>query len=368
VILSTLTLLLIGAVVLLLLSAAVAPLESLGWWAGWFGDKEAPPTPGQAPPVPADVPESPNEHFLVYLSGIGAMDPDSVPQEEIDWAHMAVKRLPETTTVPDVFPYSVTNSGLETQKFFSKMWNYLEQRRLKNPYDAFQFVINVRNMFNVAISADQRYGPIYNLGVANEIVKALELRGYRLASGKPVTIVGFSGGAQIALGTATFLKPVLKAPLRVISLGGVMSDDIGLRHIDKLYHLWGHLDPVHGLGAKLYAGRWKSFPNSDWNRALAQGKIELVDMGQMHHNGPTNYFSWTAFTPDGRSHAIATIDAISDILVREGLMRPEALEAARAATTEEAKAYEAARVAEAAAAKRAEQDKKRRRGKRPKAA
>ena len=85
-ILSTLTLLLIGGLMLLFLSAAVAPLESLGWWAGWFGDKQAPPVPGQSPAASEAVPESPHRHFVVYLSGIGAMDPDSVPQEELDWA------------------------------------------------------------------------------------------------------------------------------------------------------------------------------------------------------------------------------------------------------------------------------------------
>jgi hypothetical protein len=154
-ILSTLTLLFIGALVLLFLSAAVAPLESLGWWAGWFGDEKAPPVPGRAPTIAKDVPESPNSHFLVYLSGIGAMDSQSIPQEEIDWGRMAVKCLPATTVVPDVYPYSVTNAGLGTQKFFAGMWNYLEQRRLKNPYDLLQFLINIRNMFQVAISADR---------------------------------------------------------------------------------------------------------------------------------------------------------------------------------------------------------------------
>jgi hypothetical protein len=353
-ILSTLNLLFIGAIVLLLLSAAVAPLESLGWWAGWFGEDKALPVPGKAPAITKSVPESPNSHFLVYLSGIGAMDPESIPQEEIDWGRMAMKRLPQTTFVPDVFPYSVTNSGLETQKFFSKMWNYLEQRRLKNPYDLLQFLINIRNMFNVAISADRRYGPIYNLGVANEIVAALQLRGYCVGSGKPVTILGFSGGAQIALGTATFLKPML----RVISVGGVMSDDVGVKALDKLYHLWGHLDPLQGLGEKLYAGRWKWFPTSEWNQALAQGTIEFVDMGQMHHNGSTNYFSWTAFTPDGRSHAIATIDMLGEVLVKERLMDPAALKVAQEATDVAARAYEQARVEEAAKAAAAKKAKK----------
>lgn len=348
-ILSTLNLLFIGVIVLLFLSAAVAPLESLGWWAGWFGEQKAPPVPGHVAALDSAVPESPNRHFLVYLSGIGAMDPAAIPQEEIDWGRMAIRRLPGTTVVLDVYPYSVTNAGLGTQRFFSRMWNYLEQRRLKNPYDLLQFLINIRNMFQVAISADRRYGPIFNLGVANAIVEALQQRRYRIGSGKPVTILGFSGGAQVALGTATFLAPMLKAPLRVVSVGGVMSDDIGVKRVTKLYHLWGHLDPLHGLGEKLYAGRWKMFPNSEWNQAMAAGAIEFVDMGQMHHNGGTNYFSWTAFTPDGRSHALATIDKIGELLVRDGLVDAAALKVAQAATNAEAEAYADARVTEAQA-------------------
>ncbi|GAB4442511.1 MAG: hypothetical protein OHK0015_41210 [Chloroflexi bacterium OHK40] len=345
---------LFGAIVLLLITAALAPFESLGWWAGWFGD-QAPPHPGERPAATTATPESPHDHFLIYLSGIGAMDPYAIPQEEIDWGLMAIKRLPQTTVVPDVYPYSVTNAGLQTQRFFSRMWRYLEQRRLKNPYDLLQFLINVRNLFQVGISADRRYGPIYNLGVAREIVRALQGRGYRLGSRKPVTLVGFSGGGQIALGSATYLQAWLQAPIRIISVGGVMSDDVGIRATTRLYHLYGQRDPLHGLGALLYAGRWRFFPHSDWNQARAAGVIQFVDMGPMHHNGSTNYFSWTAFTPDGRSHAIATIDTIGELLVKEGLIEPEALRAAQAANDPEARTYEQDRVAAAAAARRAKQ-------------
>ncbi|MFV9505030.1 MAG: hypothetical protein AB4911_10755 [Oscillochloridaceae bacterium umkhey_bin13] len=346
----------LGALILLFITAALAPLESLGWWAGWFGEKETPPVPGEVPKPSTDaIAPSPHQHFIVYLSGIGAMDPRSIPQEEIDWGQMAVKRIPQTTIVPDVYPYSVTNAGLGTQRGFSRMWNYLEQRRLKNPYDLLQFLINIRNMFQVAISADHRYGPIYNLGVAKEIVEALQLRGYKVGSGHPVTIVGFSGGGQIAVGTATFLKPMLNAPLRVISLGGVISDDLGIKSVDKLYHLWGDLDPLHGLGAILYSGRWKIFATSAWNQAMAAGKIEFVNMGRMHHNGSTNYFSWVAFTPDGRSHAIATIDKINEVLVREGLVEAKAVAELQTTTKAEAEQLSdtfTSRAAEAAKAKR----------------
>jgi pimeloyl-ACP methyl ester carboxylesterase len=343
---------LFGAIILLFITAALAPFESLGWWAGWFGEGKAPPVPGQTRSRTAVAPESPHNHFLVYLSGIGAIDARAIPQEEIDWGLMAIKRLPQTTVVPDVYPYSVTNAGLTNERAFSRLWAYLEKRRLKNPYDLLQFLINVRNMFQVAISADRRYGPIYNLGVANEIVAALEQRGYRVGSGKPVTIVGFSGGAQVALGAATFLKTLLGAPIRIVSVGGVMSDDVGIGSVTKLYHLWGDDDPLHGLGAFLYAGRWKLFPNTPWNQAMRDGTIEFVPMGKMHHNGSTNYFSWTAFTNDGRSHALATIDTIGDLLVREGLIDAAALKEHQAATDAEAEAYAEARVAEATAAKR----------------
>ncbi|MBC8164101.1 MAG: hypothetical protein H7Z42_23065 [Roseiflexaceae bacterium] len=334
-----------SALILLFITAALAPFESLGWWAGWFGEQTTPPVPGQVPTAGHAVEQSPHNHFLVYLSGIGAVDPTAIPQEEIDWGRLAMKRIPQTTFVPDVYPYSVTNTGLGAQRFFSRMWNYLEQRRLKNPYDALQFLINIRNLFQVAISADRRYGPIYNLGVAKEIIKALQLRGYPLGSGKPVTLVGFSGGAQVSLGASSFLKPMLKAPVRIISIGGVMSDDVGVRAMDKLFHLWGNLDPLHGLGEKLYAGRWPMFPNSDWNQALAAGKIEFVNMGEMHHNGSTNYFSWTAFTPQGQSHALATIDMINTLLVNEGLIDAEAVRAAQSATDAQARAYSDVRVA-----------------------
>jgi hypothetical protein len=339
-----------GLILLLILGALLAPFESLGWWAGWFGEKPALPT-HQATGAGEALREHPAASAVVYLSGIGASDANSIPQEEIDWGRMAVRRLPGVLVTPDVYPYSVTNAGLTADRSFARVYRWIERRRLENPYDLLQFVINLRNLFQVAVSADRRYGPIYNLGVASEIIKALERGGYRMGSGKPVTLIGFSGGAQVSLGAATYLAPVLKAPIRVISIGGVMADDPGLNQVTRLYHLYGEADPVQKLGHWLYAGRWKWFPQSDWNRAMAAGRIEMITMGPMAHNGAKNYFGWTAFTPEGKSYAIATIDMIGYLLARDGLIDPAALQAARAANDPEARAYEAARVAEAAQAR-----------------
>jgi hypothetical protein len=133
-------------------------------------------------------------------------------------------------------------------------------------------------------------------------------------------MLGWSGGGQISLGTATFLKGMLKAPIRIISIGGVMADDPGLDSIERLDHYYGDKDPVQGLGGKAYAGRWPIAKQSRWNRALAQGKITMTSLGPLTHMGKANYFDWETFSSDGRPNAVLTFDAVTGSLVHEGLL------------------------------------------------
>jgi hypothetical protein len=313
------TLLLFGALALLLISAALAPISALGWWAGWFGEHEPPRKPAMpAKTTPADQSSAP--HYMVYLSGIGAISADSVPEEEIKWLATLEQRIGNSYLVRDVFPYNVVGAGLTSERFFNRMWKYIEQLRLKNPAVILGNLINARNVLQVAVSADPRYGPIYNLGIANEITESLQRHGYRLGSGTPVTLIGWSGGGQISLGATTFLSGMLKAPIRVISIGGVMADDPGLISVAHLYHFYGSNDPIQALGSQIYAGRWPIFKQSVWNRALAQGKITLTELGPFSHNGSDNYFSWDAVTPTGQSYAEVTIDAIIGALRAEKLI------------------------------------------------
>ena len=59
-----------------------------------------------------------------------------------------------------------------------------------------------------------------------------------------------------------------------------MSDDPGILRLEHLYHLYGTKDPLQGLGAKLYPGRWPSHPLSSWNRALADKRITQAQYEQ----------------------------------------------------------------------------------------
>ena len=319
---SIITLVVTGGLALLLLTAAIAPLESLGWYAGWFGEADEE-TDSAAPALldGADAPDVPKpaQHYLVYLSGIGAIAANSIPDEELPFIEGLQQKLPATKVIADLFPYSVTNIGLTGQRITARIWRWIEQLRLKNPTAVAAFVVNVRNMFQVAISADRRYGPIYNLGVARAIRNHLVQHGYRLGSNVPITLLGWSGGAQIALGAAWYLPGLVGAPVHIITVGGVMSDDIGLKRIEHLWHMWGQKDPLAPVGVWLYAGRWKYFPDSTWNRLLAAGKITLIPLGAFTHNGQGNYFDNQTLLPSGETHMEHVLARVKNLLSEAGL-------------------------------------------------
>ena len=319
------TTLLIGVFALVLISAALAPLESLGWWAGWFGSRnELVDTKGRlsSDTITTTIKTTPSSHYLVYLSGIGAISGDVLADEEEVLLDALDEQLPHTRVIRDVFPYSVTNVGLTSQRPFATLWRWIMRQRIVNPETVLGFLINMRNLFQVAVSADQRYSPIYNFGVANEIARSLQRAGYPANSGTPVTLLGWSGGGQISLGAATYLARMIEAPLRIISIGGVLSSDPGLRAIDHLYHLYGDKDSVQQLGALLFSGRWRMSVGSPWNRALAQNKLSFICLGPIKHNGQDHYLDTEKCLADGQTYADKTISTIVSICVEAGLERP----------------------------------------------
>jgi hypothetical protein len=308
----------------LLLTGALAPLETLGWWAGWFGDPLAPqevhphaehagdpeddaddaPAP---PPVAARI-----DPWVVFLSGIHAVGPVVYGRGEAQLIAGLRRALPDGRVV-QVFPYSVTNRALTGQRAFAIVWRWalrgkLGQRRLGQ---AAGFVINARNLWQVLVSADRRYGPMYNRGTAALVVRALRRRGY--AGGGRVVLIGFSGGGQIALGAAPFLKEATRAEVVVASLGGVMAADPGVLEADRVFHLHGHRDRVQRWGAWLFPGRWRLLPWSPWNVARRRGTLRAVTIGPCDHTGADGYLDERATTVDGRSYLAVTVDVLAAV-------------------------------------------------------
>ena len=93
-----------------------------------------------------------------------------------------------------------------------------------------------------------------------------------------------------------------------------MSDDPGLNRVDHLWHLRGTKDVFEKLGQVLFAGRWPHAVFSPWSDALADGRIEVIELGPMHHSGKLHYFDEEFIADDGRSYLQVTTDAVIAVL------------------------------------------------------
>ncbi len=64
--------------------------------------------------------------------------------------------------------------------------------------------------------------------------------------------------------------------------------------------------------------------NSHWNRAVADGRVTFIDMGDMVHNGPGSYLD-TELTVDGvHSYMDKTVEEIAKIVTGQGVDLPPA--------------------------------------------
>ncbi len=302
------------------ISLALAPLETLRWWAGWLGPAVADEEEADvlAPPAAATgSAEPPPACFLVFLSGIGSISGDELmPQERAFLDRLAV-RLPQARIVPDVFPYAPSGRPLLTgQRVFTRVWRLVDRMRLAN-VAVLPALLNLRNLFQVMVSADDRYGPIYSFAMARMIRDGLERNGYRAERAAPVVLLGFSGGGQISVGAATYLAEALAAPVTVVTIGGVVASDRGLAAVHRLTCLVGAKDHVQRIGAVAFPGRWAIAAASPWNQARAAGRIEIRTIGPMGHAGRGGYMDERPAPDGGTPFAIVTVEAVAETVRRD---------------------------------------------------
>ncbi len=300
----------------IIVSGFMAPVETLGWWAGWYGDRIDATLDSQ----PADD-KTPNDvtRYVVYLDGVAQSSSRYTPDIETFLDALATE-LPEgVRLVRGVMSYSVMNRPLEDDPLFAWLWKYIDAERFGGPggagaRSALGMVVNLRNMLIVAVSADPRYGPMYNFGIAQIVVKSLVANGYTPRSGIPLTLIGYSGGGQMSCGSARFIKQAIDAPIDVISLGGVISGDDPILELEHLYHLVGDRDKVERIGPVLFASRWKIAVLSNWNRARRLGRLTEISLGPVGHQVPGGMLDPNLNLPDGRTALRQTLDYIEHVL------------------------------------------------------
>lgn len=299
----------------LFVAGALAPLEALGWWAGWFGGRD--PSSEWSPlEAPADQEEDSPQQYLVFLSGIHSVNGATFATREKHFLQMLRAELPHTRII-EVFPYSVTNRPLTGQRLFAWFWRWALSMKLSKRALAgiAGTMINVRNIWQMGVSADRRYGPIYNRGSAMLILDALRQAGCR--RGTPILLVGYSGGGQIALGAAPHVESLADSPVTVVSLGGVMSSDHATRKLERVYDLHGDSDRVRQAGILFFPGRWPLFPQTGWNLAKRDGIVRSVSLGPPDHTGRGGYLDSKSTLPDGRTYLEQSVDVLAAIARRE---------------------------------------------------
>lgn len=312
-------------IVALVFSGLLAPLEALGWWAGWFGDEVD--THGVAPsgepygiatmealPLTQAEQENRPARYVVYLDGVGQSGDEYTP-DVVDFLNALEPALPQDVKlVKGLMLYSMGNRSLREGRPLAWLWRRADAVRWVNPMAVLGLFVNIRNAWAVAVSADKRYGPLYNQNIAQVVYDGLIRHGYQPGDGTPITLIGYSGGGHMSAAIAPYLKRVLGADIEVISLGGVMSANMNFLKLEHLYHLTGSKDWVTALGPILFPGRRKWFPLSYWNRAMRKGKISLIDLGPMGHQVPGGIMDPKALLPSGETHLQHTINTILAIL------------------------------------------------------
>lgn len=312
-------------IVAVVVSGFLAPLETLGWWAGWYEDEVDTTINSGELATPIAEPDGASR-YIVYLDGIGKSTFEYMPDVE-DFLNALTPVLPaDVALIRGIMPYSVLNNPLDEDRPLAFLWRLTDKVRIANPASVLGLMVNIRNTIIVAVSADKRYGPLYNRGIAQVVYNGLIKNGYRLRSGVPITLIGYSGGGQMAAACATFLKRAVSAPIDVISLGGVISGNCNILELEHLYHFVGDKDGVEKLGPIMFPGRWKLFFLSYWNRAKRRGKISIMSLGPVGHQVPGGIMDPELQLEDGRTALERTIDAIQAALKGEILEDEELAE------------------------------------------
>ncbi len=266
----------------------ISPISTLSWWL-----RDGNSLTEQRPSLPdgATTAEAGPQCYLVFLAGVGNVaDVDLDPGEEAFLNQMATA-VPDCVVVRGVFPYSAVSDNVGSQPLFRWLWQLSERPGQEDGLA--RLIIKIRNLWRLALSADNRYGQAYNRGAAATILERMAAtEAISLKTEQPIQLVlaGTSGGAQVALGAAPYLKEWLPVEVTVLSFGGVFDGEEGFDAVEQVYHFHGQGDRIDNLGLILFPSRWGWTVGSPYNQALRAGKYEAIASGPHAHDGDRGYF------------------------------------------------------------------------------
>jgi hypothetical protein len=311
--------LLILAGMTLLVWGTISPVGTLVWWVSEGAKsqgvrKNRPQLPPSQNIAKTAAKDSQKNCYLIFLSGVGNFSADELEPGESFFLTRLEQLHPNCVAVADVFPYSAANKSLGGQRLLAPLWRFAHHP--KAGLEIVSVLIQIRNLWRFAISADPRYGTIYNKGIANSIVNRMNAKVPIPASpAQPIKIIllGTSGGVQVALGAATYLKEWLNAEITVVSLGGVFHGTNGFDASERVYHLRGERDSIQNIGGIIFPTRWLLNFTSPYNKARWQGRYTEIKIGPQAHEGPKGYFGQDIASKSGLTYVFLTLEQVNNL-------------------------------------------------------
>lgn len=311
--------LLILTVIILLAWGVLAPVGTLVWWLSQtsesFGFKKNQSKSLSSAQESSSVLKSSKINcYIIFLPGVGDFSANQLTSGEEFFLKHLVALHPNCVVVSDVFPYSAANKSLGGQRLLAPLW------RFANKADGWlgmaDILIKIRNIWRFAISADKRYGPIYNQGIANAMIERMEAAHPIPSSPRQplkLVLIGTSGGAQVALGAAPYLQQWLSPKITVVSVGGVFAGTDGFNVAKHIYHLQGSQDWVEDIGKIVFPSRWRWTVGSPFNQARRQGNFTVQTIGPQAHDGSTGYFGKKLISPNGITYVELTLQKVNQL-------------------------------------------------------
>ncbi len=322
--------LLILAGLLLLVWGIIAPVGTVVWWlnqeAENLGFKRNSPAElvsslrikDSASTSNQLIPRARNDAniscYIVFLPGVGDFSADQITEGEKDFLDRLVESHPDCVAIQDVFPYSTIDEGRGSRPVLAPLWKFAHEA--DGVFGIANVLIKVRNLWQFAISADERYGPIYNQGIATiaiERMNAIHTIPKGLSQPLQVVLIGTSGGAQVALGAAPYLKRWLNAQITVVSVGGVFNGKNGFDEVKHVYQVRGCKDWIEKIGGVVFPSRWFWTVGSPFNRAHLRNDYTAVRSDCQEHDGNKGYFGEAIALQDGTTYVDLTLQTVTQL-------------------------------------------------------
>ncbi|MGF2036058.1 MAG: hypothetical protein RMZ43_012205 [Nostoc sp. CmiVER01] len=311
--------LLVLAGLILLAWGTIAPVGTLVWWLSQssesLGIKKSLIKKSPRDNLSSKLEKSQNiDCYIVFLPGVGDFSANQLTQGEEFFLNELERIHPNCVTVRDVFPYSAANESLGGRRLLAPLWSAAE--KADGWFSNTDVLIKIRNLWRFAISADDRYGHIYNLGIANAIVNRMNavypLPKYPKQRLKLI-LIGTSGGVQVALGAVNYLDQWLNAELIVVSIGGDFNGENGFDAVEHVYQLVGRRDWIEDISQIVFASRWPITVGSPFNKARRQERYTVVKTGPHAHSGSQGYFGTTTIGQSQTTYVELTLKKVNQL-------------------------------------------------------